>query len=97
MGKQQSKEVKEEITIAQNGAGNEAYATTKHTETIFRIELYLVFITLCILGIIGYFIWKNCKTNYGRYMLRELQDLAITPYRISDQGPNSPVTQQAIV
>lgn len=97
MGKQQSKDIKEEIIIAQNGAGNEASATTKHTETIFRIELYLVFITLFILGIIGYLIWKNCKTNYGRYMRRELQDLGITPYRISDQSPNSPVTQQVIV
>ncbi|CAH0730522.1 unnamed protein product, partial [Brenthis ino] len=34
-----SKEVKEEIIIAQNGAGNEASATTKHTENIFRIVL----------------------------------------------------------
>lgn len=30
------------IILVQNGAGNEAFATTKHTETIIRIELYLV-------------------------------------------------------
>lgn len=94
MGKQQSKDIKEEIIIAQNGAGNGASATTTNTETIFRIEMYLVFITLFILAIIGFLIWKNCKTNYGRYMRREL---AITPHRISDQGPHGPVTQQVIV
>lgn len=96
MGKSQSTLNKETVVVAQNGAGNSATASAA-VEWRDRVETYSLLILSCILAIAVYFLWKSCKTRYGRYMRRELQELpTMAVYRRGDQGPNGPTTQQII-
>ncbi|KAF9793767.1 hypothetical protein SFRURICE_003591, partial [Spodoptera frugiperda] len=62
------------VVVAQNGAGNSATASAA-VEWRDRVETYSLLNLSCILAIAVYFLWKSCKTRYGRYMRRELQEL----------------------
>lgn len=76
MGGSQNKEPREEVIIAQNGAGNSASTAVSATEvnTIYnRYEIYLIFITTCILAVALYVIWRRCKKKYAAFIRRELQ------------------------
>lgn len=78
MGKTQSKQITEEIIIAQNGAGNNAGASTTNKDFnktgIERIELYTIIVLFTLLIMISYSVWRYCKVRFGRYMRRELQE-----------------------
>jgi hypothetical protein len=77
MGKSSSKVEKEEIIIAQNGAGNSASATEtiQHRQLLQSMEMYSTITVVILCLIVGYFLWRRCKDNYGSYMRRELHEL----------------------
>lgn len=95
MGKQQSKQQEEQIIIAQNGAGNSAATATSEQQIYGRYELYLIFITTCILVVLSYLLWTRCKVKYARYMRRELQDVQLGETRRGMQGSNGPPSTPA--
>lgn len=77
MGKTQSKEIAEEIVIAQSGAGNNAGVSTTNSDVFKnseRIELYTVIVLLILILIGGCSVWRYCKVRCGRYMQRQLRE-----------------------
>ena len=96
MGKTQSKEMKEEIIIAQNGgASNSATSATSNSTRNETLEVYILILLILVLTIIGYFAWRRCKYNYGRFIRRELQELPMAT--MVSQGQNGCANQQVIV
>lgn len=98
MGRGASKIEKEEIIIAQNGAGNSAAAS----ETVKRfhfvdIEGYLILIVTILLTMIGYFLWKRCKRSYGSYIRRELREMPISGIAGREERGQLGLTAQQVI
>lgn len=100
MGKSSSKMEKEEIIIAQNGAGNSAASAEniQHHRSLETMEMYLTIIVAILFLIVGYFLWKRCKYRYGSYIRRELQELPTIarPTTRGDRSRQGPAPQQVI-
>lgn len=96
MGKTESKQEKEEIIIAQNGAGNSAVASEAATHYSTRVELYSLATLTVLLLVIGYVLWKRCKNQFANFMTRTLLDNSVVVMRQSEQRQNQGC-QQVIV
>lgn len=89
---------KEEIIIAQNGAGNSA-ATSEivhRSMDIEKAEFYIIIILTILLLMVAYFFWKRCKQGYGTYIRRELHEMPVITTR-GERGLQGFATQQVIV
>lgn len=99
MGKSVSKEEKEEIIIAQTGAGNSATASETTTHLSTRVELYTLAILTLVLCVIFYIVWKRCKMQFTNFMRRTLLDTSVV-VRGQPENPipqKNPGCQQVIV
>lgn len=96
MGKAESKQEKEEIIIAQNGAGNTATASETAVHHISNIQLCSLATLVLILLIIGYILWKRCKNQYAIFLRRSMQDNSVVVMRQPEQRQNTSC-QQVIV
>lgn len=96
MGKPESKQEKEEIIIAQNGAGNSATASEAAMHYSSRVELYSLATLALILLIVGYIVWKRCKNQYEHFLKRTLLDNSVVVMRQPEQRQNQGC-QQVIV
>lgn len=65
MGRPQSKEVKEEVIIAQNGAGNEAAASTAYTDHVNHVLLITLFVVIgTAILLLAYNYYKKCHNKW---------------------------------
>lgn len=96
MGKSESKQEKEEIIIAQTGAGNSAMASETATHYSTRVELYSLATLTVVLCVIAFILWKRCKTQFASFTRRTLLDNSIVVMRQSEQRQNQGC-QQVIV
>lgn len=100
MGGTQNKEPREEVIIAQNGAGNSASTAVSEKEihTVnSRYEIYLLFIITCILAATLYIIWRRCKAKYADFMRREILQQNPVEIRCGEPSSHSHPPQRVVI
>ncbi|CAH0719362.1 unnamed protein product, partial [Brenthis ino] len=72
MGKPQSKE---EVTIAQNGAANQASTSMLHEKTHDKLDILLAVVSVAIFIVLCYLTWKFCNNRFTKFLRQEMSAL----------------------